>query len=145
VLKILSRNKIENTCTVLSSAFLLMAGEMLRISNSRTVFLAEQSPHLRTPNPGFNQGFNPPPPLYVTNVGGELRVKPRVWRPEMWAQEQSLGQFETNAVFLFRKLHTKEIVSGGGNNFRFPHVNDLYRLSANLLASDYLWFIWSPH
>jgi hypothetical protein len=29
-----------------------------------------QTPHLRMPNPGFNPGFTP---LYVTNVGGELR------------------------------------------------------------------------
>jgi hypothetical protein len=39
-----------------------------------------QSPNLRTPNPGLNPGFNP------TNAGGEHRVKPGVWRPEMWAQ-----------------------------------------------------------
>jgi hypothetical protein len=25
-------------------------------------------------------------PVYITNVGGETRVKPRVWRPEMWAK-----------------------------------------------------------
>jgi hypothetical protein len=25
------------------------------------------------------------PPLYITNAGGKLRVKPGVWRPEMWA------------------------------------------------------------
>jgi hypothetical protein len=24
-------------------------------------------------------------PFYITNVGGEPRVKPGVWRPEMWA------------------------------------------------------------
>jgi hypothetical protein len=29
-------------------------------------------------------GVHPPP--YITNVGGEPRVKPGVWRPEMWAQ-----------------------------------------------------------
>jgi hypothetical protein len=28
---------------------------------------------------------SPPPPIYMTNAGGELRVKPGVWRPEMWA------------------------------------------------------------
>jgi hypothetical protein len=26
-------------------------------------------------------------PFYITNVGGEHRVKSGVWRPEMWAQE----------------------------------------------------------
>jgi hypothetical protein len=35
-------------------------------------------------NPGFNPGF---PPFYITNVGGEPRVKPGVCRPEMWALE----------------------------------------------------------
>jgi hypothetical protein len=33
--------------------------------------------------PGFNPGSPPPP--YIKNVVGELRVKPGVWRPEMWA------------------------------------------------------------
>jgi hypothetical protein len=40
-------------------------------------------PHLRTPNPEFNPGFTP---AFVIYKGGEPRVKPRVWRPEMWAQ-----------------------------------------------------------
>jgi hypothetical protein len=25
--------------------------------------------------------------LFITNAGGEPRVKPGVWRPEMWAQD----------------------------------------------------------
>jgi hypothetical protein len=33
--------------------------------------------------PGSTRGS---PPFYITNVGGELRVKTGVWRPEMWAQ-----------------------------------------------------------
>jgi hypothetical protein len=28
---------------------------------------------------------SPPPPFYITNLGGELRVKPGVCLPEMWA------------------------------------------------------------
>jgi hypothetical protein len=42
------------------------------------------APDLRTPNPGFNPEL---PLFYITNVGGEPRVKPGVWRPEMWAQK----------------------------------------------------------
>jgi hypothetical protein len=42
-----------------------------------------QSPHLRTPNSGFNLGFTT---FYITYAGGEPRVNPRVWCPEMWAQ-----------------------------------------------------------
>jgi hypothetical protein len=30
---------------------------------------------------GFNSGS---PPFYITNAGGEPRVKLGVWRPEMW-------------------------------------------------------------
>jgi hypothetical protein len=33
--------------------------------------------------PGSTRGS---PPFYITNVGGKLRVKRGVWRPEMWAQ-----------------------------------------------------------
>jgi hypothetical protein len=51
--------------------------------NPQTPFRA-LSPNLRTPNPGFNRGFTHPP-FYVTNVGGKPRVKPGIWRPEMWA------------------------------------------------------------
>jgi hypothetical protein len=29
------------------------------------------------------------PPFYITNKGDEHRVKPGVWRPEMWAQMTS--------------------------------------------------------
>jgi hypothetical protein len=42
-----------------------------------------QSPHRRTPNPGFNPGFTP---LFILHMWGGLRVKPGVWRPEMYAQ-----------------------------------------------------------
>jgi hypothetical protein len=48
---------------------------------------AEQSPHLRTPNPGFNPEFT----LLYNKCGGELRVKPGDWRPEMWAQVKKRG------------------------------------------------------
>jgi hypothetical protein len=41
-----------------------------------------QSPHLMTPNPVLNPGFTSP--IFRTNVGVEPRVKPEVWRPEMW-------------------------------------------------------------
>jgi hypothetical protein len=40
------------------------------------------STHLRTLNPGLNTGF---PPFYITIVRGDPRVKPGVWRPEIWA------------------------------------------------------------
>jgi hypothetical protein len=40
------------------------------------------SPNLRTPNPGFNPGLTP---ILYNKCGGEPRVKPGVWRPEMWA------------------------------------------------------------
>jgi hypothetical protein len=52
------------------------------------------SPNVRTPNHGFNQGFTPPPPFYITNAGGESRVKPGVWRHEMWALVSVLRQAE---------------------------------------------------
>jgi hypothetical protein len=35
------------------------------------------------PNPGFNPGFTS---LLFNKGGGEPRIKPGVWRPEMWAQ-----------------------------------------------------------
>jgi hypothetical protein len=35
--------------------------------------------------PGWTRGS---PPFYMTNAGGDPRVKPRVWRPEMWAQKK---------------------------------------------------------
>jgi hypothetical protein len=41
-----------------------------------------QIPHLRTQTPGLTRDS---PPFYITNAGGEPRVKPWVWRPEMWA------------------------------------------------------------
>jgi hypothetical protein len=49
-----------------------------------------QSPHLRMPNPGFNPGFTP---LLYNKCGGEPRVKPGVWRPEMWAQIRGTDNF----------------------------------------------------
>jgi hypothetical protein len=57
------------------------------------------STHLRTPNPGFNPGFTPPP-FYITNAASEPRVKPGLWRPEMWAllnfSVARLGKVESN-------------------------------------------------
>jgi hypothetical protein len=41
--------------------------------------------HIRTPNPGFNPGFTPRI-CYIKEWGDEPRVKPGVWRPEVWAQ-----------------------------------------------------------
>jgi hypothetical protein len=58
-----------------------------------------QSPHLKTPSPGFNPGFTP---FYITNVGDELRVKPGVWRPEMWAQEKKIEL--TYAIWWIKNL-----------------------------------------
>jgi hypothetical protein len=46
--------------------------------------IAVLSPHLRTPNPGLNPGFTPP--FLYNKCGGKLRVKPGVWRPEIWVQ-----------------------------------------------------------
>jgi hypothetical protein len=43
---------------------------------------AYQGPHLRTPNPGLNPGLTPRI-CYIK--GRETRVKPGVWRPEIWA------------------------------------------------------------
>jgi hypothetical protein len=37
-----------------------------------------QSPNLRRPKPRFNARFTPPL-FYITNAGGEPRVKPGVW------------------------------------------------------------------
>jgi hypothetical protein len=45
---------------------------------------SHQNPLLRTPNPGFNPEFTPP--LLYKKCGGKPRVKPGVWRPEMWTQ-----------------------------------------------------------
>jgi hypothetical protein len=54
--------------------------------------IAYLSQNLRTPNPGFNPGFTPLP-FYITNAGGEPRVKSGVWHPEMWAKNgrKSMG------------------------------------------------------
>jgi hypothetical protein len=35
------------------------------------------------------------PTFYITNVGSEPRVKPGVWRPEMWAQYCREGKVNT--------------------------------------------------
>jgi hypothetical protein len=40
------------------------------------------SPHLRTPNPGFNSGLTPP--LLYSKCGG-WAPRTGVWHPEMWA------------------------------------------------------------
>jgi hypothetical protein len=55
---------------------------MLYLSSILPIYLDGQSPHLRTPNPWFNPGFTP---LLYNNCGGETRVNPEVWCPEMWA------------------------------------------------------------
>jgi hypothetical protein len=44
------------------------------------------------------------PPFYITNVGGELRVKPGVWRPEMWALQIP---FITLSMKLIIENHSK--------------------------------------
>jgi hypothetical protein len=44
--------------------------------------ISKLGPHLRTPNPGLNRGS---PPYLLYKREGEPRVKPGVWRPEMWA------------------------------------------------------------
>jgi hypothetical protein len=59
------------------------------------VSVRAQSPHLRTPNPGFNPGFTP---LLYNKCGGEPRVKPGVWRSEMWAQDENYNWCSTQAV-----------------------------------------------
>jgi hypothetical protein len=48
-------------------------------------FHPHQNPHLRTPNPEFNPGFTPCI-CYLKGGMGWSRVKPEVWRPEIWAQ-----------------------------------------------------------
>jgi hypothetical protein len=48
-----------------------------------TIAPTGESLNLTTPNPVFKLGFIP---FYITNARGEPRVKPGVWRPEMWAQ-----------------------------------------------------------
>jgi hypothetical protein len=50
-------------------------------------------PYLRTPNTGFNPGFIPR--NWGMKVGGEPRVKPGVWRPEIWSQVALLWCWET--------------------------------------------------
>jgi hypothetical protein len=39
------------------------------------VIVIQKSPHLRTPNPGFNPEFTPPP-FYITNAGGYPQLNP---------------------------------------------------------------------
>jgi hypothetical protein len=68
----------------------------------------DQSPKLRTPNPGFNPGFTPL--FYITNAGGELQVKLRVWCPEMWAQERwcyALNTCKLNKRELCKRTHNE--------------------------------------
>jgi hypothetical protein len=40
--------------------------------------------HISGTQPRVQLGVHPPP-FYITNMGGEPRVKHGVWRPEMWA------------------------------------------------------------
>jgi hypothetical protein len=55
------------------------------VENNNSVGTPLQGPHLRTPNLGFNPGFTPC--ICYIKGWGEPRVKPGVWRPEIWAQE----------------------------------------------------------
>jgi hypothetical protein len=41
-------------------------------------------PHLRTSNPELNPGFSPRSCYIKGGVGCDTRVKPAVWRPEIW-------------------------------------------------------------
>jgi hypothetical protein len=50
---------------------------------------ANAEPTSQDAKPRVEPGVQPPPPLYITNAGGEPRVKSRVLRPEMWAQSYS--------------------------------------------------------
>jgi hypothetical protein len=79
-----------------------------------------QSSHLRTPNPGSNPGFTPH--LLYNKCGGELRVKPRVWRPEMWTQSENLRlsvaeffiigeRFVVITMLYCRQLQAAEVLS----------------------------------
>jgi hypothetical protein len=47
----------------------------------------ELSPHLRMTNPGFNPEFTS---LLYDKCGGERRVKPGVWHPELWSLAKDL-------------------------------------------------------
>jgi hypothetical protein len=60
------------------------------------------------PKPRFNPGFAP---LYITNVGGEPRVKPGVWRLEMRA-------LDPKSTAIRNKLH-----------YGFPQVPELQKLN----------------
>jgi hypothetical protein len=55
----------------------------LGASELRPFFRRFQGPHLKTPNPGFNQGFTSR--IYYIKCEVEPLVKPEVWRPEIWA------------------------------------------------------------
>jgi hypothetical protein len=61
------------------------------------------SPHL-TPNPGFNPVLTP---FYITNVRGEPRVKPGVWRPNILALKSKASKLVThsdNSIFVVTRL-----------------------------------------
>jgi hypothetical protein len=49
------------------------------------MFNIEAEPTSQDSKPRVQPGVQPPF-TYITNVGGEPRVKPEVWLPEMWAQ-----------------------------------------------------------
>jgi hypothetical protein len=66
-----------------------------------------QSPNLRTTNPGFYTGGSPF--FYITNAGGEPRVKPGVWRPEMWALLNSVGSYRDVEMFLKYNFGSTEV------------------------------------
>jgi hypothetical protein len=42
--------------------------------------------------PGLTRGL---PPNLLYKMGGEPRVEPRVWRPEIWALVLRTGRFKT--------------------------------------------------
>jgi hypothetical protein len=56
---------------------------MRTVRSTGTCFRPE--PTSQDAKPRVQPGVHPPFPLYITNVGGEPRVKPGVCRPEMWA------------------------------------------------------------
>jgi hypothetical protein len=73
-----------------------------------TISLTIQGPHLRTPNPGLNPGFTPPPHL-LYKKGVKPRVKPGVRRPEIWAQVKQKKNFSTGIYASSRCLYNWKI------------------------------------